>query len=166
MRAPMVPAPSTATLWISRFIEGQECETRTWLQKRQEWSTGKVRRAIRVRALRALKPFRLTRRTPQRRSRCWTVVCVSNRGDAGEEASLLIRRDMGCLCVDWKHQFGSHRVVYRIDPQQHVVVVCSVGARKQGDAEDIYRRLEYVVQTRGLADQLAPVLWNLLRSKA
>ncbi|HWG57614.1 MAG TPA: type II toxin-antitoxin system RelE/ParE family toxin [Candidatus Acidoferrales bacterium] len=86
-------------------------------------------------------------------------------GGCWRRSSLLIRRDMGCLCVDWKHQFGSHRVVYRVDPQQHVVVVCSVGARKQGDAEDIYRRLESVVKTGGLAEQLASVLWNLLPSK-
>src|SRR5256884_8202570 len=24
----------------------------------------------------------------------------------------------------WKHQFGNHRVVYRIYPQHHIVVVC------------------------------------------
>ena len=52
----------------------------------------------------------------------------------------------GSLAGYWKHQFGNHRVVYRIYSQHHVVVVCSVGVRKQGDAEDIYRHLEPVAK--------------------
>ncbi len=68
----------------------------------------------------------------------------------------------GSLARYWKHQFGNHRVVYRIYPEHHVVVVCAVGVRKQGDAEDIYRQLESVVKTGRLAEQLASVLRNLL----
>lgn len=68
----------------------------------------------------------------------------------------------GSLAGYWKHQFGNHRVVYRIYPQHHVVVVCSVGVRKQGDAEDIYRQLESVAKTGRLAEQMAAVLRNLL----
>jgi mRNA interferase RelE/StbE len=71
----------------------------------------------------------------------------------------------GSLAGYWKHEFGNHRVVYRIYPQHHVVVVCSVGVRKQGDAEDIYRQLEAVSKTGRLAEQLAAVLRNLLPSK-
>lgn len=71
----------------------------------------------------------------------------------------------GSLAGYWKHQFGNHRVVYRIYPQHHVVVVCSVGVRKQGDAEDIYRQLESVAKTGRLAEQLAAVLRNLLPPK-
>jgi mRNA interferase RelE/StbE len=65
----------------------------------------------------------------------------------------------------WKHQFGNHRIVYRIYPQHHLVVVCSVGIRKQGDAEDIYAQLESVAKTGRLAEQLAAVLRNLLPKK-
>ena len=65
----------------------------------------------------------------------------------------------------WKHQVGNHRVIYRIYPEKRVVVVCAVGVRKQGDAEDIYRQLESVAKTGRLAGQLASVLSNLLRSK-
>jgi len=68
----------------------------------------------------------------------------------------------GPLAGYWKHQFGGHRVVYRIYPQYRVVVVCSVGVRKQGDAEDIYRQLESVARTGRLAEQLGTVLRNLL----
>lgn len=71
----------------------------------------------------------------------------------------------GSLAGYWKHQFGNHRVIYRIYPQQHVVVICSVGVRKQGDAEDIYRQLESVAKTGRLAEQLASALRNLLPPK-
>jgi mRNA-degrading endonuclease RelE of RelBE toxin-antitoxin system len=71
----------------------------------------------------------------------------------------------GPLAGYWKHQFGNHRVVYRIYPQHHVVVVCSVGVRKQGDAEDIYRQLESVAKTGRFAEQLAAVLKKLLPAK-
>jgi len=68
----------------------------------------------------------------------------------------------GPLANYWKHQFGNHRIVYRIYPAHRVVVVCAVGARKQSDTEDIYRRLESVAKTGRLAEQLASVLRNLL----
>ncbi len=71
----------------------------------------------------------------------------------------------GPLASYWKHQFGNHRVVYRICPEQGVVVVCAVGVRKQGDTEDIYRQLEFVAKTGRLAEQLASVLRNLLPRK-
>ena len=71
----------------------------------------------------------------------------------------------GSLAGYWKHQFGNHRVIYRIYPQHRTVVVCSVGVRKQGDAEDIYRQLESVARTGRLADQLASVLSNILPGK-
>ena len=44
-----------------------------------------------------------------------------------------------------------------------MVVICAVGVRKQGDAEDICRQLESVAQTGRLAEQLAAVIKNLLR---
>jgi mRNA interferase RelE/StbE len=71
----------------------------------------------------------------------------------------------GSLAGYWKHHFGNYRVVHRIYPQHHVVVVCSVGVRKQGDAEEIYRQLDSVAKTGRLAEQLAAVLRNLLPSK-
>jgi mRNA interferase RelE/StbE len=71
----------------------------------------------------------------------------------------------GSLTGYWKHQFGNHRVVYRVYPEHRVVVICAVGVRKQGDAEDIYRQLESVAKTGRLAEQLASVLRNLLPPK-
>lgn len=65
----------------------------------------------------------------------------------------------------WKHEFGNHRVIYRIYAAHHMVVVCAVGVRKQGDVADVYRQLESVAQTGRLAEQLASVLKNLLPGK-
>lgn len=71
----------------------------------------------------------------------------------------------GSLAGYWKHQFGNHRVVYRIYPEHRVVAVCAVGVRKQGDAEDIHRQLESVAKTGRLAEQMASVIRNLLPPK-
>ena len=71
----------------------------------------------------------------------------------------------GSLAGYWKHQFGNHRLVYRIYPGHRVVVVCAVGVGKQGDVEDIYRQLDSVAKTGRLAEQLASVLRNLLPTK-
>lgn len=68
----------------------------------------------------------------------------------------------GPLTNYWKHEFGNHRVIYRIYAAHRVVVVCAVGVRKQGDVEDVYRQLESAAQTGRLAGQLASVLKSLL----
>ena len=71
----------------------------------------------------------------------------------------------GPLANYWKHEFGNHRVIYRMYSEHHVVVASAVGVRKQGDAEDIYRQLESIAKTGRLAEQLASVLNNLLLGK-
>lgn len=71
----------------------------------------------------------------------------------------------GALANYWKHEFANHRVIYRIYPQPRAVVVCAVGVRKQGDAQDIYRQLESFSKTGRLAGQLAAVLKNLIPKK-
>jgi mRNA interferase RelE/StbE len=68
----------------------------------------------------------------------------------------------GALTNYWKHEFGNHRIVYRIYSAQRVVAVCAVGGRKQGDVEDIYRQLESVAKTGRLAEQLAAVIKKLV----
>jgi mRNA-degrading endonuclease RelE of RelBE toxin-antitoxin system len=68
----------------------------------------------------------------------------------------------GALTNYWKHEFGNHRIVYRIYSAQRVVAVCAVGVRKHGDVEDIYRQLESVAKTGRLAEQLAAVIKNLV----
>lgn len=68
----------------------------------------------------------------------------------------------GALANYWKHEFGNHRIVYRIYSERRVVAVCAVGVRKQGDVEDIYRKLAAVAETGRLAEQIAAVLKKLL----
>jgi mRNA-degrading endonuclease RelE of RelBE toxin-antitoxin system len=65
----------------------------------------------------------------------------------------------------WKHEFRNHRIIYRIYPDHRVVAVCAVGIRKQGDVEDIYRKLESIALTGRLAGQLAASLKNLMPNK-
>ena len=71
----------------------------------------------------------------------------------------------GPLANYWKHEFRNHRVIYRIYSEPRIVVICAVGIRKQGDAEDIYRQLQSVARTGRLAEQLASALKNLLPKK-
>lgn len=68
----------------------------------------------------------------------------------------------GGLTGYFKHQFGNHRIVYRIYAEHCAVVICAVGVRKQGDAEDIYRQLESVARTGRLAERVAAVIKHLL----
>jgi mRNA interferase RelE/StbE len=68
----------------------------------------------------------------------------------------------GILTNYWKHEFGSHRIIYRFYPDLRIVAVCAVGARKQGDKEDVYRQLESVAKTGRLAEQLASVFKKIL----
>jgi len=68
----------------------------------------------------------------------------------------------GALANYWKHEFGNHRIVYRIYLEQRVVAVCAVGVRKHGDVEDIYRKLAAVAETGRLAEQIAAVIKKLL----
>jgi mRNA interferase RelE/StbE len=81
---------------------------------------------------------------------------------APEEYGMPLR---GSLAGYWKHPFANYRVVYRIYPDHHMVLVCAVGVRKQGDAQDIYRQFESIAKTGRLAEQLASVLRNLPPAK-
>ena len=71
----------------------------------------------------------------------------------------------GPLANYWKHEFGNHRIVYRIYSEAQMVVICAVGVREQGDAEDIYRQLESVARTGRLAERLASALKHILPKK-
>jgi mRNA interferase RelE/StbE len=62
----------------------------------------------------------------------------------------------------WKHEFRSHRIVYRIYKDHGIVAICAVGPRKHGDTEDIYNQLTAVAETGRLADRLAFVLKKLI----
>ena len=65
----------------------------------------------------------------------------------------------------WKHEFSTHRVIYRIYEEKRLVVICAVGPRKQGDAADVYEQFQALAQTGKVAQQIADVLNSLAPSK-
>jgi mRNA interferase RelE/StbE len=69
------------------------------------------------------------------------------------------------LQLYWKHEFAAHRVIYRIHEEKHLVVVCAVGPRKQGDASDVYKQFQALAQTGKVAHQIAEVLGSLAPGK-
>jgi len=71
----------------------------------------------------------------------------------------------GPLAGYWNHEFANHRVIYRIYPSPPTVVICAVGPRKQGDAEDVYAQLQAVAKTGRLAEQLAAVIDRVMSRK-
>ncbi len=69
------------------------------------------------------------------------------------------------LQLYWKHEFAAHRVIYRIYEEKHLVVVCAVGPRKQGDAADVYKQFQALAQTGKVAQQIAEVLGSIAPGK-
>ena len=65
----------------------------------------------------------------------------------------------------WKHEFATHRIIYRIYKEQRLIAVCAVGPRRQEDAEDTYKQLSAVAETGRLAGQVAAALKKLLPDK-
>jgi mRNA-degrading endonuclease RelE of RelBE toxin-antitoxin system len=58
----------------------------------------------------------------------------------------------------WKHEFRTHRVIYRIYPDLSLVVICAIGPRKQGDAVDVYAQLAPLIKAGKIAEQLSTLL--------
>jgi mRNA-degrading endonuclease RelE of RelBE toxin-antitoxin system len=69
------------------------------------------------------------------------------------------------LSLYWKHEFSTHRVIYRIYEEKRLVVICAVGPRKQGDAADVYEQFQALAQTGKVAQQVAEVLGSLAPGK-
>jgi mRNA-degrading endonuclease RelE of RelBE toxin-antitoxin system len=65
------------------------------------------------------------------------------------------------LNLYWKHEFATHRVIYRIYKEKGLVVVCAVGPRKRGDAQDVYEQFQALAQAGKAARQIAEVLGSL-----
>ncbi len=62
----------------------------------------------------------------------------------------------------WKHEFASHRVVYRIYEDPKVLAVCAVGARRGKHARDVYKQLEAAAKAGKMAEQVAAVLKSVI----
>jgi mRNA-degrading endonuclease RelE of RelBE toxin-antitoxin system len=65
----------------------------------------------------------------------------------------------------WKHEFATHCVIYGIYKEKGLVVVCAVGPRKRGDAQDVYKQFQALAQTGKVAQQVAEVLGSLASLK-
>jgi mRNA-degrading endonuclease RelE of RelBE toxin-antitoxin system len=61
----------------------------------------------------------------------------------------------------WKHEFSSHRIIYRIYAEERLVVVCAVGRRRAGDIADVYRQFEPLVEAGKVAQQIRQLLRDL-----
>ncbi len=61
----------------------------------------------------------------------------------------------------WKHEFASHRVIYRIYPDDSVIVICAVGKRQGEHAGDVYKQLEPMVKAGKIAQELIVVLQKM-----
>ena len=65
----------------------------------------------------------------------------------------------------WKHEFATHRMIYRIYEDERLVVICAVGPRRQGDAASVYRQFQALAQAGKVAQQIAEVLGILAPGK-
>lgn len=61
----------------------------------------------------------------------------------------------------WKHEFSSHRIIYRIYREERLVVICAVGRRRAGDIADVYRQFEPLVEAGKVAQQIRDLLNDL-----
>jgi mRNA interferase RelE/StbE len=63
----------------------------------------------------------------------------------------------------YKHEFATHRIIYRVYPARNLVVICTVGPRKSGDVQDVYEQFSKLVQSGRIAAQIQAVLQNILK---
>lgn len=66
----------------------------------------------------------------------------------------------GALAGFCKHEFASHRVIYRIYPGQSAIVVCAVGKRQGKHVTNVYKQLEPMVKAGKVAEQIIAVMKN------
>lgn len=64
----------------------------------------------------------------------------------------------GALAGFWKHEFASHRVIYRIYLHEASVVVCAGGKRTGEHVTDVYKQLEPMVKAGKVAQQIIAVM--------
>ena len=63
----------------------------------------------------------------------------------------------------YKHEFATHRIVYRVYADRNIVVSCAVGPRKSGDVQDVYAQFNKLAQSGRVAAQIQAVLENILK---
>jgi mRNA-degrading endonuclease RelE of RelBE toxin-antitoxin system len=63
----------------------------------------------------------------------------------------------------YKHEFASHRIIYRVYADRTLVVICAVGPRKSGDVQDVYDQFSKIVESGRVATQIQAVLQNIFK---
>ena len=63
----------------------------------------------------------------------------------------------------YKHEFATHRIIYRVYAARNIVVICAVGPRKIGDVQDVYEKFGKLAQSGRVASQIQAVLQNILK---
>jgi len=64
----------------------------------------------------------------------------------------------------YKHEFATHRIIYRVYADRNLVVFCAVGPRKSGDVQDVYQQFSKLMQSGRIAAQIQAVLQNILKN--
>lgn len=64
----------------------------------------------------------------------------------------------------YKHEFATHRIIYRVYADRNLVVICAVGPRKSGDVQDVYQQFSKLMQSGRIAAQIQAVLQNILKN--
>jgi len=63
----------------------------------------------------------------------------------------------------YKHEFATHRIIYRVYAAKNLVIICAVGPRKSGDVQDGYEQFSKLAQSGRVAAQIQAVLQNILK---
>ena len=63
----------------------------------------------------------------------------------------------------YKHEFATHRIIYRVYAARNLVVICAVGPRKNSDVQDVYDQFSKIVGSGRVAAQIQVVLQNILK---
>ena len=64
----------------------------------------------------------------------------------------------------YKHEFATHRIIYRVFADRNLVVICAVRPRKSGDVQDVYQQFGKLMQSGRIAAQIQAVLQNILKN--
>lgn len=63
----------------------------------------------------------------------------------------------------YKHEFATHRIIYRVYAARNIVVICVVGPRKSGHVQDVYAQFDKLAQSGRVAAQIQAALENILK---
>jgi mRNA-degrading endonuclease RelE of RelBE toxin-antitoxin system len=63
----------------------------------------------------------------------------------------------------YKHEFATHRIIYRVYAARNLAVICASGPRKSGDVQDVYEQFSKLARSGRVVAQVEAVLQNILK---